>query len=231
VVELTGDHFANYGPEAMRLTIQMYRDRGWQYYGGGETLQDGLEPATFTHNGNRIAFIGCNAKGGGYATASATAPGAAACANGGYEAIHARIQQLKQEGTVVFATFQHQEYYQYTVLPQFRADFTAMVDAGADVVLGSQGHQPQNMELYASGFIHYGTGNLFFDQVITLGGDQRYLDRAFIDRHVIYDGRYLSTELITIQFIDFAQSRRMTAEERAEFLATIFRAGGWQVVR
>jgi len=231
VVELTGDHFANYGPEAMRLTIQMYRDRGWQVYGGGETLQDGLEPALFTHNGNWIAFLGCNAKGGGYATASATSPGAAACANGGYESIHEQIRQLKQQGTVVFASFQHQEYYQYTVLPQYRTDFTAMVDAGADVVLGSQGHQPQNMEFYAGDFIHYGTGNLFFDQVITPGGDQRPLDRAFIDRHIIYDGRYISTELITIKFIDFAQSRLMTPDERSEFLETLFRAGGWQPLR
>jgi poly-gamma-glutamate synthesis protein (capsule biosynthesis protein) len=229
VVELTGDHFANYGPDAMLYTIQMYKDLGWQYYGGGVNLQDGLKPATFTNNGNKIAFVGCNAKGAGYADASDTEPGAASCLNGGYDTIHQEIQQLKQEGYVVIATFQHQEYYQYTVLPQYRPDFTAMVDAGADIVSGSQAHQPQNMEFYKGSFIHYGTGNLFFDQYITPGGDQLPLDRAFIDRHVIYNGKYLNTELITIKFLDFALSREMTPAERADFLTTIFAAGGWEV--
>ncbi|HEY5271083.1 MAG TPA: CapA family protein, partial [Anaerolineales bacterium] len=106
VVELTGDHFNDYGPQAMLNTLEMYKQRGWKYYGGGVNLKEGLSPATFTHNGNKIAFLGCNAKGGGYATASATNPGAAAC---GYDTLHTEIEQLKQEGYVVIATFQHQE--------------------------------------------------------------------------------------------------------------------------
>lgn len=228
VVELTGDHFNDYGPQAMLYTLEMYRQRGWQYYGGGADLEEGLAPALFDHNGNRVAFIGCNAKGGGYATASASSPGAAAC---GHETLWAEIARLKQEGYVVIATFQHQEYYRYTVDPRFRSDFTAMVEAGADVVLGSQAHQPQNFEFYEDGFIHYGPGNLFFDQYITPGGDQRYLDRAFIDRHVIYAGRHINTELITIRFVDFARSRFMTPDERAEFLRLLFAASGWEASR
>jgi hypothetical protein len=228
VVELTGDHFSDYGPQAMLDTLEMYKQRSWKYYGGGENLKEGLSPATFTHNSNKIAFVGCNAKGGGYAAASDTNPGAAAC---GYDTLHTEIEQLKQDGYVVIATFQHQEYYQYTVLPEYRADFTGMVDAGADIVSGSQAHQPQNFEFYKKGFIHYGTGNLFFDQYITMGGGETYLDRAFIDRHVIYNGKYINTELLTIKFTDFAQSRFMTPEERADFLDLMFSASSWVAVR
>ena len=76
------------------------------------------------------------------------------------------------------------------------------MDAGADIVQGSQAHQPQNFEFYENGFIHYGTGNLFFDQYNFPG-----CDRAFIDRHVIYNGKYINTELITIKFVDYARSR------------------------
>jgi Bacterial capsule synthesis protein PGA_cap len=228
VVELTGDHFNDYGPQAMLYTLELYKQEGWKYYGGGANLQEGLSPATFTHNGNKIAFVGCNAKGGGYATASATNPGAAAC---GYDTLHTEIWQLKQEGYVVIATFQHQEYFSYTVKPKYRPDFTGMVDAGADIVSGSQAHQPQNFEFYNNGFIHYGPGNLFFDQYITRAGDQSFLDRAFIDRHVIYNGKYINTELLTIKFIDFAQSRFMTSTERADFLNLMFSASGWKALR
>ncbi len=39
-----------------------------------------------------------------------------------------------------------------------------MKDAGADIVSGSQAHQPQGMEIRGDGFINYGLGNLFFGQ-------------------------------------------------------------------
>jgi poly-gamma-glutamate synthesis protein (capsule biosynthesis protein) len=48
-----------------------------------------------------------------------------------------------------------------------------------------------------------------------------------MDRHIIYDGRHISTELIPIRFIDMARPRPMTADERAWFLDWIFEASGW----
>jgi hypothetical protein len=51
--------------------------------------------------------------------------------------------------------------------------------------------------------------------------------QAFIDEHVFYDGRYISTELITIQFIDNARSRFSTFEERKDLLDKVFSASKW----
>jgi poly-gamma-glutamate synthesis protein (capsule biosynthesis protein) len=220
VIELTGDHFIDYGPEAVLYTLQLYQEHGWKYYGGGANLAEGLQPVTFEHNGNQIAFLGCNAKGGGYATASAANPGAAAC---GYETLQAEIKALKAQGYVVITTFQHEEYYSYTVLPQFRPDFIGMAEAGADIVQGSQAHQPQNFEYANQAFIHYGLGNLFFDQF----GFTAAAEDAFIDRHIIYNGQHISTELLTIHFVDYAKPRWMTPEERAVLLAVVFKASGW----
>ncbi len=225
VVELSGDHFIDRDADAMRYTIELYQTEGWKYYGGGLNLDEGLSPALFEHNGNKIAFIGCNAKGGGYAKASATEPGAAEC---DFPRLYSQVETLKQQGYLVIATMQHQEYYTYKVKPEYRQDFTGFVNAGAVIVQGSQAHQPQNFEFYGDGLIHYGLGNLFFDQIkeIDSGGDH-IAQRAFIDRHIFYNGRYLSTELLTIRFVDMARSRPMTPDERAEFLRVIFKASGW----
>jgi len=224
VVELTGDHLGDYGPDAMNYTLDLYDQRGWPYFGGGRNLKEALSPAKFTHNGNKIAFIGCNAKGGGYATASETHPGAGAC---GYDELHQAISQLNADGYIVIVTFSHQEYYTYQVLPQYRPDFTGMIDAGATVVQGSQAHQPQNFEFYQQGFIHYGLGNMFFDQIGEHTNDGLPVDSAFIDLHVVYDGRYICTELIPIKFIDYARPRPMTMDEANVFLEKIFKASGW----
>ena len=79
VIELTGDHFADWGAEAMYYTLGLYDQRGWPYYGGGANFNQGRKPVTIEHNGNKLAFIGCNAKGGGFATANANNPGAVYC--------------------------------------------------------------------------------------------------------------------------------------------------------
>ena len=220
IVEITGDHFGDWGPEATLYTLQLYRERGWFYYGGGANSEEGKQPVVIDHNGNRLAFIGCNAKGGGYATAKPDYPGAVRC---DYSWMHAKIRELKKAGYLPIVTFQHQEIYSYTVDPKIRLDFTGMADAGAVIVSGSQAHQPQNMEFYKTSFIHYGLGNLFFDQV----GFSEVTQDAFIDRHVFYDGRYINTELFPIHFIDMARARPMTPEEREVFYNLIFKASGW----
>jgi len=220
IVELTGDHFADWGPDAMRYTLDLYDERGWAYYGGGRNVDDGRKAYLVEHNGNKIAFIGCNAKGGGYATASQTNPGAVKC---NWEWMQGEIARLKAEGYNVITTFQHFEYYTYKAQPNQEKDSRLMADAGAVIVSGSQAHQPQGFEFYNDALIHYGLGNLFFDQYhMGLPTGQ-----GFLDRHVFYDGRHISTELIGIRFVDFARPRIMTPEEREELLRAVFQASGW----
>ncbi|MDP3184887.1 MAG: CapA family protein, partial [Anaerolineales bacterium] len=91
-------------------------------------------------------------------------------------------------------------------------------------VNGSQAHLPQAMEFYDGAFIHYGLGNLFFDQMdIPVAGTRR----EFIDRQIFYAGKYISTELLTAMLEDYARPRPMTASERTQFLQDIFSASGW----
>ncbi len=220
IVELTGDHFQDWGSQAMLDTLDLYRQRGWPYYGGGENLAEGRRPVVLEHNGNRVGFLGCNGKGGYYASATDTRPGAVGC---DFDYLAEEIGRLRAEGVLPVVTFQHFEYYTYAAPPNQLADFRRVAEAGAVIVSGSQGHHPQIMEFYEDAFIHYGLGNLFFDQIYV----SPETARAFIDRYAIYDGRLVSIELLTTQFEDYARSRPMTAEERAQFLQTVFTASGW----
>lgn len=215
VVELTGDHFADWGPEAMYLTLEMYRNEGWEYYGGGWDIDEAKEPLRIEHNGNKIAFLGCNAKAPGYATASATVPGALHC---DMDDMASRVLELKAEGYMVIVTFQHQEIYRWDPTEQMISDSRRIADAGATIVSGSQAHQPHIYEFYGDTFIHYGLGNLFFDQLGWFDDS----NKAFLDRHVFYDGKYLGVELITAQFFNWSTPTLMTPEARAEMLGRLF---------
>jgi poly-gamma-glutamate synthesis protein (capsule biosynthesis protein) len=225
VIELTGNHFADYGPQAMYETLDIYRAHNIPYFGGGEDLQDSLQPALFEVNGNKIAFIGCNKPDvGRFPTATDYQPGAAPC---DFEYLPQQINQLSAQGYVVISTFQWNESYDSKPAPQQRNDFRLMADSGATIVSGSQAHYAQMMEFHNGAFIHYGLGNLFFDQM----GDQDWMPpgirREFFDRYVIYDGKLVSVELITALLEDYSRPRIMREDERADFLHEYYYYSGW----
>ncbi len=224
IVELTGNHFADYGAAAMLETLDIYNRNGIPYYGGGADLEDALKPALLSHNGNQIAFIGCNPVDlGRPPVATENKPGAAPCR---HSYLVNTIEDLDELGYVVIATFQHFEYYSPEARPNQLEDFHRVADAGASIVSGSQAHFAQVMEFYDDSFIHYGLGNLFFDQM----GDIPYhpgIRREFIDRYTIYNGKLISVELLTAMLVDHSRPRWMTPEERASFLNEYFHHSGW----
>ena len=219
VVELTGNHLNDWGAHYVPYSLGLYDEAGMRYFGGGRDLESARAPLLIEHNGNRIAFTGCNPVGPAGAWASAERAGANPC---DYPAFFAQIGELAAEGYLVIATQQYQEIYGYAPTAQQRSDFQAIAAAGAAAVSGSQGHHAQGFDFHEGAFIHYGLGNLFFDQMNRLGTRQ-----TFVDTYTIYDGRLLSVQLWTGLIENYARPRLMTAEERAQLLQTVFRASGW----
>ncbi len=231
VVELTGNHFEDRGPGPTLYTLEMYNERGIPYFGGGANVEDARKPLLMKHNGNKLAFIGCNPVGPDFAWATDVRPGAAKC---DHTYMTDQIRSLNQQGYQVISTFQYYEYYSPEPRPWQQVDFRRMADAGAVIVSGSQAHSAQAMEFYNGSFIHYGLGNLFFDQMRYVRADGALLEKEvrneFLDRHVFYDGKYIGTELLTAILDDYSIPRPMEATERFDFLKFIFEASSWSFV-
>jgi hypothetical protein len=216
VVELTGNHMNDHGHDWFLHTLQMYDEKGWPYFGGGRDLEESYSPAILESNGNRFAFLGFCWWGPAGNWAAEDSPGSAPPH---FEEFEARIRQLRQEGYIVIFTFQYLESYQYAPVAQQVTDFRRMIDAGADIVSGSQSHHPQGMEFYGEGFINYGLGNLFFDQMRQIGTRQE-----LIARHIFYKGEHINTVIITAMLEDYSQPRIATPQEREEILTEVFNA-------
>ncbi len=222
IVELSGNHNNDWGRDASTYSLELYRERGWTIFAGGANLDEARQPAKIENNGNKLAFIGCNPAGPAGAWATADQPGAAPC--GDYGWMLDAIRQAREEGYLPVVTFQYFELYIYRPSDHQERNFRAAADAGAVIVSGSQAHFPQIMEFHNDTFIHYGLGNLFFDQMdIPVPGTRK----EFIDRHVFYDGKYLGVELLTALLEDYARPRPMTEDERDAMLGDIFSAAGW----
>ncbi|MDZ4159723.1 MAG: CapA family protein [Anaerolineaceae bacterium] len=218
VVELTGNHIFDWGAEAFLFTLDLYRQHGILTYGGGRNKEEARRPLLLTHNGNRIALLGCNDIGPANILAAYDQPGAAPC---DLDWLESQIAALRSQGYQVVVTFQSLEAEQYPPHSAQRGHFKRMAQAGAVIVSGSQAHYPQTFSFESSNLIHFGLGNLFFDQMSE--GNRR----AFIDRHVFYDGRYLGVELLTTMLEDHAKPRPMTPAERAALLEAVFAVGEW----
>lgn len=224
VIELTGNHNMDWGSEPFVFSLELYRERGFKVYGGGMNLAEARQPLLIEQDGTRLAFIGCNISGPETAWATDLTPGAAPC---GMDWLTQEIRRLSSAGYLPVVTFQHYEVDDYQPMNLTRQDFLRAAEAGAVIVSGSQAHFPHGFAFTADPnalrdtFMHYGLGNLFFDQMY--GGYRR----EFIDRHVFYDGRYLGVELLTAMLEDYARPRPMSAEERAQMLSDYFDASGW----
>ncbi len=218
VIELTGNHLWDRGWEHLSTTLGLYRDLGWGTFGGGRTYAEALRPLTMTVNGNRIAFVGCNYFGADWATD--TIPGSARCGRTSpyqLDLITPTIKALAAQGYLVIATIQYAEFYTYAATPAQISDFNQLRAAGASVVNGSQGHHVQGFDVDARGFIHYGTGNLFFGDQEGAGTHQ-----TFVDRHVFYNSRYLGADLRAAYIENESQPVPMLPAAKSALLKILF---------
>ncbi|HWQ04174.1 MAG TPA: CapA family protein [Longilinea sp.] len=228
IVELSGNHLNDYGREPLVYTLDLYNQLGFRYFAGGYNLAEARQPLLVEDHGNRLAFIGCNPAGPPNVWATDSLAGAAPCDD--YEWIKDQISRLRADGYLPVVSLQYFEAYRPEALNWEKRDFRALADSGAIIVSGSQAHYPMGMEFFNGALIHYGLGNLFFDQMrytLPNGVITDWTAREFIDRHIFYNGRYISTQLLTARLEEYARPRPMTNEERQEMLDVIFTASGW----
>lgn len=205
IIELTGNHNNDYGAIHNTNSIAMYKERGWDYFGGGLDSNDAAQILYKEIDGTKLAFIGYNY----YDTilgSGALAGSSRAGANSYSDAkMKADIEAAKSNGAVVIVDFQFQECYSYPESdvifppcykplssPDQVGVFRLAADYGADIVVGTQAHQPQTFEVYKDKTIFYGLGNIFFDQILWIGTRQ-----GLVLTHYFVEGRHVQTKITT----------------------------------
>jgi hypothetical protein len=232
IVELTGNHNNDYGWTWNQKTINMYKEKGWDYFGGGLNAEDASKILYKDVKGTKIAFLGYNyydsvVLGGTGALASNTRSGANPWSA---NKMKADIAKARENGAqVVIVTYQYQECYAYTPgnticygavsVPDQKRDFKMAIDYGADMVVGTQAHQAQTYEIYKDKPIFYGLGNLYFDQIQWLGTRQ-----GLVLTHYFLKGRYITTKISTTIYDSDLRTYVTTGTERDRLLKALSNA-------
>jgi poly-gamma-glutamate synthesis protein (capsule biosynthesis protein) len=211
IIELTGSHLADYGRRWIDHTLDLYAARGWVWFGGGRNQFEASEPRIVEHNGNRVAFLGCNMP---QTTAQfiVEGPGVAAC---DVERLRADVADLRRRGIVPIVSIQHEEVYEHEPPGLVVRDFRRIAEAGAAVVFGSQAHSAHPWDVHFGAFVHYGAGNFLFDQQFKVTRDGAH------DKLYIYDGKLLSVGQLFTRIEEWGKPRPMTPDERVLFLAKL----------
>ena len=224
IVGLSGNHVNDFGRDGARASLQFYKDNEIPIYGSGLTIEEACGPLLWEDHGNTFAFFAFLAYGPSSAWVTESEPGACYYYDRKEELLEA-IRQTAETVDIVAVELQYEEtYFPYPTNNQV-IEFRELREAGAELVTGVQSHVPQAMETYGvdvvggPGTIAYGLGNLFFDQMWSWG-----TRTELYARHTIYQGRMLSTEILTGVLEDFAQPRWTTPAERAELLNSIYAA-------
>ncbi len=172
VVSLANNHSTNFGRGAFTDTLELLKENGIAYVGGGYDSTEAYRPLSLEVKGTRVTFLAYNAIAGSV-NAEPGKPGVAwfdmwPYANDDPEDL-ARMQEAvrraKEGGGFVVVGFHWGEEYKRLPSPSMRKVAHAACEAGADMVIGTHPHCIQSLEWYKGSFIAYSLGNFVFDQM------------------------------------------------------------------
>ncbi len=203
IVELTGNHNNDFGASNNANTINTYKELGWDYFGGGLNTQDASKILYKEVKGSTVAFVGYNYYDTMLGSLAIAGDSRAGANSYSVEKLTKDILEAKENADIVIVTFQFQECYCYPSSdviypicykplssPDQKGVFRKAIDLGADVVIGTQAHQPQTYEVYKEGLIFYGLGNLYFDQYRWIGTRQGLILSLYVQ-----DGKLIQAKL------------------------------------
>jgi poly-gamma-glutamate capsule biosynthesis protein CapA/YwtB (metallophosphatase superfamily) len=156
---LANNHVLDYGVTGLRQTLSLLRKHGIRTVGAGLTETEAHRPLSVVSRGIRVHIV--NVSEGEDLTASRGGPGVF-----GWDLQRATetIARCKRSGGAVVAIVHcGLEYIPYPP-PYVVHAFRAMVDAGADCVIGHHPHVPQGLEFHRGRPIAYSLGNFLFYQ-------------------------------------------------------------------
>jgi poly-gamma-glutamate capsule biosynthesis protein CapA/YwtB (metallophosphatase superfamily) len=209
VVELTGNHNRDFGNAPMLATLAWFRQNGMRTFGGGTDEADANRPIFLDlKGGGAIGMIGFNELCPLAECAAGQTPGANRFK---LDKARAAIRDMKAKrpDAFIIVTVQFGEDSSYRPTSSQHSISLALVEAGADLVFGSQAHQVQQMELHQGKVILYGLGNFLFDQIHATGVRQGYFMNLYFLR-----GRLAAMEPV-FTWIDEKRRPAIATDEQA----------------
>lgn len=212
VFSLANNHMMDYKQKGLADTIDFLRRHEKRFFGAGLDREEALRPVKLDRDEVRVALLGCTRWRKATRTSAGTAPDHV-------RALKQRVRQLSRAGYfVVVMPHWNYEYVDYPA-PSNRQLARKLIDAGADLIVGSHPHIVQGYERYAGKWVFHSLGNFVFDPGLLSRaekGDPRIRQSFVLRIDVQPDNSYMH-KIIPVH-TDAGGVRLMDEPERAAML-------------
>ncbi len=158
VLNVANNHSMQHGPGPFVDTVQQVRDAGIEVCGLRGTGR-GSEPVTLSAGSLRVSFIGYSLRPRQYFTEEPL------YAEGGDEGIVADVRAARPHCDILVVSLHWGDEFIDRPSPADIRLAHAIVDAGADVIIGHHPHVLRGVERYGRGWIVYSLGNFVCDML------------------------------------------------------------------
>lgn len=159
VATLANNHMMDFGPEALRETLETLDKEGILHTGAGMNLEAARMPAVVEIKGQKVAFL---AYGKIFPDSFYAHQNKAGIAPGSVALVEADVKKAKETAQYVVVSYHWGAELVKTPRDYQRNLAHATIDAGADLVIGHHPHILQGLELYKGRVIAYSLGNFAF---------------------------------------------------------------------
>ena len=165
LANIASAHVTASGADAVAQTSRALEDNDVSHVGAGADVSEAAKPASFLAGGRRIAFIGAadtlSYRGGKAATASSSG---VLSLRSSLDTVKNAVKAAKAENDYVFVYIQAGIDENANWFDSDQDSWSkALIDAGADGVIGAHSTRLQGMEFYKGKLIVYGLGNFLYD--------------------------------------------------------------------
>ena len=161
---VANSHVSDYGADVIAQTLKTLDTNEVSHTGAGSNLSEAAKPACFIAGGRKIAFLSASDTLRAGKAASGSGAGVLSLRSD-LDAVKTAVKTAKAENDFVFV-YIHAGIDANAVW--FDSDqiawSKALIDAGADGVIGARSTRLQGMEFYKGKLIVYGLGNFLYDE-------------------------------------------------------------------
>jgi poly-gamma-glutamate synthesis protein (capsule biosynthesis protein) len=161
VLNLANNHSMDYSAKGLEDTISTFEANKLDFVGAGRNSEEAKHISYKDADGIRIATVGFTDVYVDGTQAGKNNPG---ILKADPDLIFSTIQQAKANADLVVVNAHWGEEYDAQPSPRQEGLAKAMVDAGADIIIGHHPHVLQSYDVYKGSVIFYSLGNFIFDQ-------------------------------------------------------------------
>ncbi len=200
---IANNHLADQGKNGIIETEKNLADLGFAFAGCADRQIGDCTSKIIQKNGRRIGLVGASMVYGSLDE----------------KALLSQVKELASTTDLVVAQMHWGTEYQHAANKNQISLAHQLIDAGADLVIGTHPHVVEGIEIYKDKPIFYSLGNFVFDQYFSTDTQQE------LGVQITADGNDFKIDLLPIES-EASQLRLMNDQEKNKFLSEL---AGWSI--